>query len=118
MIIDTIATTSIITAIVPNSGIAQLPTISKSFSVSYIYRELLACFPPARNLGFPHYLPKLKKVPSSNGLIIDSSCRAIVSTPSSVASMYMSRVLSSSAFPIETGRSGTTSYIICYLSYT
>ena len=37
MIIDTIATTSIITAIVPNSGIAQLPTIS-ILSVSALHR--------------------------------------------------------------------------------
>jgi len=59
MIIDTIATTSIITAIVPNSGIAQLPTI-EIFSSPTLH-GLLAYFPPARNLGLPHYLPKQRR---------------------------------------------------------
>ena len=111
MIIDTIATTSIITAIVPNSGIAQLPTI-EIFS-SPTLQGIISLFPSCTKSWISSLFTKTKKDPSSNGLIISSS-RAIVNSPSLVASMYTSRVLSSE-LPLKLGEVvlQVISYAIC-----
>ena len=77
---------------VPNSGTAQLPTIS-IFSSPALH-GIISVFPSCTKSCISSAFTKTKKVPSPNGLITSSS-KVIVSTPSRVASMCISRVLSS-----------------------